>query len=218
MSKSSKETRMGRSKNRSSFKMDAMYYKVVAVLVAILLALVIYIFWQGRADKKDHQSTTDQTEMTKKEQPSKKKKQEKKPDTEKQSSKKEDTTAESNKKEEVSEKPSEKEETKPSENESQNEAQHKNEVSSDLIEKNAPLDKSHEVKYEDGSSDMEAVMRLSKEVTGLGEKMYAVWIGNNGPGKVQATVASTDNTQQYVVDLQFGEGAWHVTHVEQVAE
>jgi len=44
--------------------------------------------------------------------------------------------------------------------------------------------------------------------------MIEHWIGNNGPGQVQATVSSRDGSESYVVNLQYGEGQYHVTNVQ----
>lgn len=187
MDKSSKETRMGRLEERSTFKLDSMYYKVVASLVAILVVLIVYIFWQKspKDNNVDDNSSNGETIVQ----------EEKNQNVSNDSEENNDDNQSSSK-----------------ENENNKENNQNNEV----IETNAPLDKSHETSYEEGSSDMTAIIDLSKKATGLGEDMYPVWIGNNGPGKVQATVSNKDNSKQFVIDLQYGEGAWHVTNVEEI--
>lgn len=196
MNKSSKETRMGRLEKRSTFKLDSVYYKIIAGLVAILVGLIIFIIWQKSSSTDDYAGN------------------------ENKNSEEETVIKEDNQKEEKDsekeEQPSTNIEEKPQEN--NNGSNKEQETNNEVVTPDAPLDKTHETSYEEGSKDMVAIIELSKKATGLGEDMYPVWIGNNGPGKVQATVSNKDNSKQFVVDLQFGEGAWHVTNVEQIEE
>ena len=45
--------------------------------------------------------------------------------------------------------------------------------------------------------------------------MIENWIGNDGPGRVEATVTEASTGQQYVVYLQYGEVEWHVESYSQ---
>ncbi len=196
---------MGRAENRqgdSGIKLDSIYYKVVAGLLVILASLIIYIVWQDFSANTSKEPIDDRNT-----------------DVQEQKDASDSDQEQENQDESSQESESSKENTK--KQVKKEKAEHhtpKKEKITEGVEKNAPLDETHEVSYEEGSSDMNEVLKLSKQVTGLGEDMYPVWIGNNGPGKVQATVSSQDNSKQFVVDLQFGEGTWHVTNVEQVSE
>lgn len=59
---------------------------------------------------------------------------------------------------------------------------------------------------------MEAVMIGAMAVTGLSEdNIHAIWIGGNGPGRIEATVANGDYTEEYVVNLVYSDQVWYVT-------
>lgn len=82
----------------------------------------------------------------------------------------------------------------------------------------AAHDPNYQVNYNDGSQDRIEIAQVVGSVTGLNpNQMIEWWIGNNGPGRVQATVSSADNTEHYRVDLQYGDGSWTATNVEELA-
>ena len=56
------------------------------------------------------------------------------------------------------------------------------------------------------------------QATGLNDNLIEWWVGNNGPGQVVANVSNAEQTEHYEVYLQYGDGSWHVTSYEELAE
>lgn len=80
-----------------------------------------------------------------------------------------------------------------------------------IINEDPPHDPSHAVDYSDGSSDRLEIRENVLQVTGIeAGNLTENWIGNDGPGRVEATVTDRSTGQQYVVYLSYGEGQWHV--------
>ena len=86
-----------------------------------------------------------------------------------------------------------------------------------IVNNEAPHDSDHAVEYAAGSSDRIAIKNRIIEVTGLDNNLIEWWIGNDGPGRVKATVSNRESTIYYDVYLQFGEGNWHVTRYQRIS-
>ena len=86
-----------------------------------------------------------------------------------------------------------------------------------IVNNEAPHDSDHAVEYEAGSSDRIAIKNRVIEVTGLDNDLIEWWIGNDGPGRVKATVSNRESTIYYDVYLQYGEGNWHVTRYQRIS-
>lgn len=83
-----------------------------------------------------------------------------------------------------------------------------------IINENPPHEPGHATDYSEGSSDRLEIRELVQTVTGIPSGDYIEnWIGNDGPGRVEATVTQASTGQQYIVYLSYGEGAWHVESV-----
>ncbi|MDN6731742.1 MAG: YrrS family protein, partial [Atopostipes suicloacalis] len=101
-----------------------------------------------------------------------------------------------------------------SKNESDEEEPNEEEPSGEetiVSENDAPHDPEHNTDYNGGSADRVAIKEEIMKVTGLGSNLIEYWVGNNGPGRVSATVASSDQSEIYEVHLQYGDGRWQVT-------
>ena len=86
-----------------------------------------------------------------------------------------------------------------------------------IVNNEAPHDSEHAVEYAAGSSDRIAIKNRIIEVTGLDNNLIEWWIGNDGPGRVKATVSNRESTIYYDVYLQYGEGNWHVTRYQRIS-
>lgn len=85
---------------------------------------------------------------------------------------------------------------------------------SSVINENPPHDPSYAVDYADGSADRIEIRENVLAATGIeAGNLTENWIGNDGPGRVEATVTDRETGQQYVVYLSYGEGQWHVESV-----
>lgn len=90
--------------------------------------------------------------------------------------------------------------------------------SDSIISENAPLDESHAPNFSDGSSDRNAIASLATSATGIDQSNFITWwVGNNGPGRAFTVISSQNQDDVYRVFLQFGEGEWHVTEVEELS-
>lgn len=83
------------------------------------------------------------------------------------------------------------------------------------VKKDAPIDTSYVPEFTTESADMDAVERGVYAVTHAEPgQLVAIWIGNDGPGRIKATYANTDYTEQYVVYFQYNDGTWYITDYE----
>lgn len=173
---------------KSALSLNKMYYWIIAFLFFILFALVLFIFSRSG----DQVNLTDEEAET------------------------EEIQEKTNNDEATSEvvDSNEKEEEKQEDDEEETESSDKNEEDESQVNENAPLDTSHEVNYNDGSADRVAIKKEVMKVTGLGDDLTEYWVGNNGPGRVSATVANPDQSKIYKVELQYGDDQWHVTSYE----
>lgn len=175
-------------KEKSKLSLNKIYFWVIGVLFLILFVLVIFIFRKS-GDKVDLTEPENNSSLIQ--------------DKEKQT----DTTTSEDKKENEKEVSEDNNEQTTPENSEGNDA---------LVNENAPIDETHEVDYNDGSADRIAIKEEIIKVTGLGNDLTEYWVGNNGPGRVSATVASPDKSEIYEVQLQYGEGKWHVTSYQKL--
>lgn len=83
------------------------------------------------------------------------------------------------------------------------------------VQKDAPYDSSYVPEFTGDSADMDAVERGVSAVTGLDtDDLVAIWIGNDGPGRIKATYTDSSYSEEYVVYFQYGDGIWHITDYE----
>lgn len=98
--------------------------------------------------------------------------------------------------------------------EDEDESEEETQGDESIINENPPHDPNHATDYSDGSADRLEIRENVLAVTGIPEgDLIENWIGNDGPGRVEATVTQASTGQQYVVYLQYGEGEWHVESV-----
>ncbi len=186
------------SSTESKKRLSKVYYWVIGALFIILLLLVGFIFSRAggkvQLDDEANQETMIQ-EATKQEES-------------------EEKTKETETKQEETEDTDDTEEDADSEEDSEEEPEE--ETENEGVNENAPYDPDHAVNYEDGSADRIAIKEQVMQVTGLGSDLIELWVGNDGPGRVTADVASADQTEKYQVNLQYGDGKWHVTSYQKV--
>lgn len=85
------------------------------------------------------------------------------------------------------------------------------------VDEDAPHDAGYAVNYNEGSADRGAIRSQVMQATGLGNDLIEWWVGNDGPGRVVATVSNPDRSEVYRVFLQYGDGSWHVRSYERLA-
>lgn len=80
------------------------------------------------------------------------------------------------------------------------------------VQKDASTDTSYVPDFSDGSADMDAIERGVAGVVGVDpSSLNAIWIGNDGPGRIKATYANSDYSEQYVVYFRYNNGVWYIT-------
>ncbi|MFO8068557.1 MAG: DUF1510 family protein [Alkalibacterium sp.] len=233
-----KKTRANKNtpnKPKGSPKIEKIYYIVIGLLIVILGGLVIFIFsnrddvvTEGDQDSspeteivtdtEEDDETGEETDTTDPEsdqadedntEESDQEAADQDEDTESEVTEEEAVTEEEP--EEAEEEPEETEET-PDEDDSAEEETSEAEINTD-----APLDESHTMNFNDGSSDRIAVDQNASAVTGIDQNdMTTWWVGNNGLGRAFTVVSDSGQNNVYRVDLQYGEGEWHVTGVEEL--
>lgn len=194
---------------------EKIYYIIIGVLLVILLAIIIFIF-SNRDSATDLEETdlepetgevidvdeTDETDDSESEE-----------DVEV-SEPEEDTETDSESEETDTEPESEEweEDTDLEEDTEEDTSDTDYEVTED-----APLDESHTIDYANGSSDRVAIANAASSVTGLNSSdMITNWVGNDGPGRVFTIVSNVSQSEVYRLTLQYGEGQWHVTGVQEL--
>lgn len=85
-----------------------------------------------------------------------------------------------------------------------------------VVDEDAPYDPSHDVNYNEGSADLTEITEQAMSATGL-DNLTQWWIEYDGPAQVVATIANTSQSEFYDVYLQYGDGTWHVTRYERLA-
>lgn len=187
----SRVERKKESKNlqeKSKLSLNKMYYWIIGFLFLVLFVLVLFIFSRS-GDNVNVTDDQDQTEIV---------------DEEIEQSNSTNGAEQSESDAEVVEEPAEDEENTESEEELETEEE-------TVVNEDAPIDESYAVNYNSGSADRVAIKEEIMQATGLGNDLIEYWVGNNGPGRVTATVANPDQSRIYEVQLQYGEGEWYVT-------
>lgn len=191
----SRADRKNQNKNlmeKSKASLNKVYYWIIAFLFFVLFLLVIFIFGKSgnKVDLTNNERTdelvqeeSDDEDLTEAE----KSKEEKQKDI-----KEEETDNDAEEKEEDSEEEISEEKT--------------------VVDEDAPHDSNHTIDFNNGSADRLAIKQEIMKVTGLGNDLIEYWVGNNGPGRVSATVTNLDKSKVYELDLQYGDGDWHVTN------
>lgn len=193
---SKKESRIERKKEgknlqqKSKTSLNKVYYWIIAFLFFILFLLVLFIFSKS-GTKVD--LTEDDTNNELVEQES------------------EVSDADTNQSSENETEDSQSEETE-IEEETEEDPEDETEEEQTIVNEDAPYDSDHAIDFNGGSTDRIAIKEKIIEATGLGNDLIEYWVGNNGPGRVSATVASPDQSEIYEVKLQYGDGDWHVTN------
>ena len=174
---------------KSKASLNKVYYWVIAFLFFVLFLLVLFIFSKS-SDKVDL-TDDNQQEQTQKE-------------VEKSESVEDDSSTQESEYNQTEETGNDDAETDDAEEDNE-------EIEENPVNESAPYDADHAVDYNDGSADRIAIKNKIMRATGLGSDLIEYWVGNNGPGRVIATVASPDQSDIYEVELQYGEDEWHVT-------
>lgn len=195
---SENESRADRKKDNKNLKpkikasLNKVYYWIIAFLFFVLFLLVIFIFSKSRnkVDLNNNEKTDEvvQEEVNNKDL------------TDEEKSKQEDQ-------EDIKE-----EETDNNVEEIEEDNEEENSEEEIVVDEGAPYDSNHTIDFNGGSADRLAIKQEVMKVTGLGNDLIEYWVGNNGPGRVSATVASSDKSEVYQLDLQYGDGNWHVTN------
>ncbi|GAA0354095.1 hypothetical protein GCM10008932_03900 [Alkalibacterium iburiense] len=205
---------------------EKIYYIIIGILLVVLLAIVIFIFLNRdtATDLDESNLEPETTEIVDVEES-----EDTEEDTETQNetddSETEDETetdTDSDTEEDTDEVA---EEAEPETDETEEEADTDEETEDDTAEtdsdyevtEDAPLDESHQVDYADGSSDRVAIANAASAVTGINSsEMITNWVGNDGPGRIFTIVSNTSQSQVYRLTMQYGEGQWHVTGVQEL--
>lgn len=211
----SNNTRSGRSSSGEN-KFEKVYYIVIGILVLVLLGLILFIFFSDRGGNTSDisENPTPGSDLVE--------------DTEEDPQEDEGTGEEDSAETDTDENEDPEEETDPE----TDEADEEETVEEDLqdegdldqeqdyeVDDNAPHDPSYTIDYGEGSSDRIAIAQAISQTTGLNQSdMIEWWVGNNGPGRVEATVSNSNHSEIYRVLLQYGDGSWHVTSVEELSE
>jgi len=188
------------------------YYYIIGFLFLVLLGLVIFIFSRSGNDVNLEGDNEDQSALVNEEnQENSEPATENETENEEPPSEEEATTEdpESENEEETTE-----EEPEESEEESTDELQPGD---SSVVNEDAPHDTDHATNYNDGSTDRVAIKNEIIATTGLNDDLIEWWVGNDGPGRVEATVSSRDQSEIYQVYLQYGDGNWHVLNYERLS-
>lgn len=86
------------------------------------------------------------------------------------------------------------------------------------VSEDAPYNADYTINYSEGSSDRLAIKEEVIAITGLDNNLIEWWVGQNGPGRVVATVSNASQTEIFEVYLQYGDGSWHVTSYQRLTE
>lgn len=88
---------------------------------------------------------------------------------------------------------------------------------STIVNEDAPHDPDYAIDFDGGSADRTAIKNQVMQATGLSSDLIEWWVGNDGPGRVRATVSNSAQTEHYEVYLQYGDGSWQVTSYERLS-
>lgn len=219
-----KQTRINRKNNTPNTPKgpknntpEKIYYGIIAVLLVVLIGIMAFIFMNresavdfdadnGTPDSEFFTDTEDEDEDDVEEEPAE----------EDQNNNGEEEASDSDE-EPVDD--SDDETAEDTEVDSEEEEENTSDETSYEVTENAPLDETHNTNYSEGSSDRVAIANAVSSVTGLNQSDMITWrVGNNGPGQVFAVMSDSGRNDVYRVLLQFGDGQWHVTSVEELPE
>lgn len=190
------------------------YYIVIGILFLILIGLIIFIFSRGGDDVNLNDNNTENpVEDVQPDEPAEEPAETEDPDTGETDSVNEEPANT----EEPAEEPDANTDEETQEEDLDTDAEDLDEGEAETVNSDAPHDASHSVDYNSGSADRVAIKNQIMQATGLGSDLTEWWIGNDGPGRVKATVSDSANTTYYDVFLQYGDGNWHVTSFQRVS-
>ena len=199
-----------KNKTETRSGISRIYYYVIGILFLILLLLVIFIFTRGGNKVNLEDENTEESALVENE--------ETENNNTENTNEEEDTTEE-----EIDDSEAEEEEDNSSEENSEEDLEEENQETeelepgeSEVVNEDAPNDTSHAVDYNDGSNDRVQIKNEIMAATGLNDDLIEWWIGNDGPGRVEATVSDRNQTEIYQVYLQYGDGNWHVLNYERI--
>lgn len=211
---------------------EKIYYSIIAILLVVLVGIMVFIFMNRdtgvdlNADNESPGSdiVTDLDEEEEEETESDEDvdadvdEETDSADTEEETDT--DTEEEPADDEEAGEdQPDEETDTEVDQEETEEESESDTEESDVEVTENAPLDESYTVNYNEGSGDRVAIANAVSSVTGLNQSDMITWrVGNDGPGRVFAVTSDSGRSNVYRVLLQYGDGQWHVTSVEELAD
>ena len=190
------------------------YYIVIGILFLILIGLIIFIFSRGGDDVNLNDNNTENpVEDVQPDEPA----ETEDPDTNETDPVDEEPADTEDPATDPDAEPNEEtQEEEPDADENAN-TEDLDEGETETVNSDAPHDASHSVDYNSGSADRVAIKNQIMQATGLGSDLTEWWIGNDGPGRVKATVSDSANTTYYDVFLQYGDGNWHVTSFQRVS-
>ena len=191
------------------------YYWVIGILFLVLLLLIFFIFSRSGdnvnldSDENGNSSVSDienvedtETEDQTEDEESSATNEEEEPAEDITDNENEDSTNDENSEEDATDDENQTEDIEPGE--------------STVVDDSAPHDSNHTIDYNDGSADRVEIKNQIMAATGLGSDLTEWWVGENGPGRVEATVTNPSQTEIYRVYLQYGDGNWHVTNYERL--
>lgn len=219
-----RQTRSNYNKpNKPGNKLEKLYYTVIAILVIILIGILIFIFTNrdGGSEINEDNLNPETSEVADNGDPVGEEPAEESTENESEEDPVDeavDTDADqSDESEESTDEPVEEDELVEEESEEVDETEESDtdtEVTTD-----APLDTNYTIDYTNGSNDRIAIANAVGAVTGLDpNSLITKWVGNDGPGRVFTIVTNSSGTEPYRLTLQYGDGQWHVTTVEELSE
>ena len=190
------------------------YYIVIGILFLILIGLIIFIFSRGGDDVNLNDNNTENpVEDVQPDAPAEEPAETEDPDT----GETDTVDEEPANTEDPADDTDANTDEETQEEDQDAEAEDLDEGETETVNTDAPHDASHSVDYNSGSADRVAIKNQIMQATGLGSDLTEWWIGNDGPGRVKATVSDSANTTYYDVFLQYGDGNWHVTSFQRVS-
>lgn len=203
---------------------EKIYYIIIGILLVVLLAIVIFIFLNRdtATDLEESDLEPETTEIVDVEE-SEETDVETEDDADDSDTEEEANTDASSDTDEDTDEGTE--ETEPETDVTEEETDTDEETEDDTadtdsdyeVTEDAPLDESHQVDYADGSSDRVAIANAASAVTGItSSEMITNWVGNDGPGRIFTIVSNSSQSDVYRLTMQYGEGQWHVTGVQEL--
>ncbi|MCC5893836.1 MAG: YrrS family protein [Alkalibacterium sp.] len=215
---------------------EKIYYSIIAILLVVLVGIMVFIFMNrdtGVDLNADNGTTPDSEVLTDLDE-----EEEEEPESDEEDTEDDEDADSADSEEETEEEPADEtdeeeaeeedveEDTDQPEEETETEEEPEEDVEEEPetddsdyeVTEDAPLDESHAVNYGEGSSDRVAIADAVSSVTGLNQNDMITWrVGNNGPGRVFAVMSDSGRNSIYRVLLQYGDGQWHVTSVEELS-